>query len=66
MRYSPSVPKVQCIETLAPEMFFTQGSNINSSGESCGKLKASGFSAKCLAAKPRQAESREILAADSD
>jgi uncharacterized protein (DUF1778 family) len=36
---------------LRPEPRFAHGSNINSRDESCGKLKASGLCAKCLAAK---------------
>jgi hypothetical protein len=55
MRYSRSVAKFQCSEVLAPGPAFLHGSNINSRDESCGKLVASGFRAKSLAAKTGQA-----------
>jgi hypothetical protein len=51
MRRSRSVAKFERSEALAPELRFAHGSNINSRGESCGKLKASGVRAKSLAAK---------------
>jgi hypothetical protein len=51
MRRSRSVVKFECSEALALDQRFAHGSNINSRGESCGKLVASGFCAKCLAAK---------------
>jgi hypothetical protein len=51
---SRSVGKFQRSEALAPELRFAHGSNINARDECCGKLKASGFCAKCLAAKSGQ------------
>jgi hypothetical protein len=55
MRCSASAAKLECAEALALDQRFSHGSNINSRGESCGKLKANGACAKCLAAKSRQA-----------
>jgi hypothetical protein len=46
---------------LQPDRRFRRAPNINASGESCGKLVASGFCAKCLAAKTGQGEAGEIL-----
>jgi hypothetical protein len=46
---------------LRPGLCFPHGSNINSRDESCGKLKASGFCAKSLAAKTGQAERAKFL-----
>jgi hypothetical protein len=54
MRCLRSVAKFECSEALAPELRFAHGSNINSSCESCGKLKANGCCAKCLAAESGQ------------
>jgi hypothetical protein len=53
-----SVAKFQRSEALVPGLCFAHGSNINSRDESCGKLKASGFCAKSLAAKSGQSEAR--------
>jgi hypothetical protein len=60
MRGSRSVAKFECSEALAPGLCFAHGSNINSRGESCGKLVASGCRAKSHAAKTGQAEAVEI------
>src|SRR5437763_11673268 len=54
MRRSRNLAKFECGEALARELRVAHGSNINSRGESCGKLKASGICAKCLAAKSGQ------------
>jgi hypothetical protein len=55
MRGSRSVAKFECSEAVAPDQRFAHGSNINSRDQSCGKLKANGCHAKCLAAKSGQA-----------
>jgi hypothetical protein len=55
MRCSRSIAKFECGEALAPGLCFAHGSNINSRDKSCGKLKANGVCAKCLAAKTGQA-----------
>jgi hypothetical protein len=54
MRCSRSVVKFECSEALALDQRFAHGSNINARGASCGKLVASAFCAKCLAAKSGQ------------
>jgi hypothetical protein len=61
MRCPRSVAKFECSEALPPDPRFAHGSNINSRDESCGKLKASGCGAKCLAAKRGQAERAKFL-----
>jgi hypothetical protein len=61
MRASRSGAKFECSEALALGLCFAHGSNINSSVESCGKLKASGCCAKCHAAKTGQAERAKFL-----
>jgi hypothetical protein len=60
MRRSRSAAKLEGSEALALDQRFAHGSNINSRDESCGKLKANGACAKCLAAKSGQAEADEI------
>jgi hypothetical protein len=42
MRRSRNLAKFECGEALARELRVAHGSNINSRGEPCGKLKASG------------------------
>jgi hypothetical protein len=54
MRGSRSAVKSECSEALALDRRFAHGSNINARGESCGKLKANGCCAKCLAAESGQ------------
>src|SRR4051812_14031100 len=44
---------------------LARGPNINAMWESCGKLKASGCCAKCLAARTGQTEAGEVLVANS-
>jgi hypothetical protein len=61
MRCSRSVVKFEYGEALAHGLCFAHGSNINSSGESCGKHEANGACAKCLAAKTGQAERAKFL-----
>jgi hypothetical protein len=61
MRCSRSAAKFECSEALAPGLCFAHGSNINAHDESCGKLVASGFCAKCLAAKTGQADRAKFL-----
>jgi hypothetical protein len=66
MRRSRSAAKLECSEALVPELCFAHGANINSRGESCGKLKANGFCAKCLAAKSGQGEPAKFCDESAD